>query len=201
MKKTVGLLLVSLIIFGLAIFSYFWIDSQVPFYIQMHFSASAIQCAQDFSSFGNAVYPLSVFALGFVFFYCVKKNKKIGFGFLYLMISIAVSGVICDVLKGLLGRARPELLLAHPSQYGFYFWKFQAAFWSFPSGHSTVLGSYAMGLALLLPRYQVVLILSGFLLASCRIVALDHYPSDVLVGFYLGCIVAIGLYQKFKQYF
>ena len=107
-----------------------------------------------------------------------------------------ISGIICDVLKGLLGRARPELLISSQHLYGFYFWKFHAAYWSFPSGHSTVLGAYSMGLALLFPRFFWMFLVLGFLCASARILALDHYPSDVLIGFYLGALTAWIIHKR-----
>jgi len=99
-----------------------------------------------------------------------------------LVVSTCGSVVLTTVLKGVFGRARPELV---DSGY-------QASFYSFPSGHATVaVGFYGM-LALILAyrlqgRMRWVVAISGvlivLLIGFSRLYLGVHYPTDILAGY------------------
>jgi undecaprenyl-diphosphatase len=110
----------------------------------------------------------------------------------YAFCAVAFAGIIADILKFLIGRARPKLFDHGGS---LHFEPFTAAhdFNSFPSGHSTTMGAIAMVLMLWFPRARIPVFLLCAFLAVTRIAARAHYPSDVVAGFALGALYALFL--------
>lgn len=102
----------------------------------------------------------------------------------YVFLSVALSGIIGNVAKRIIGRARPPLFDAEGA---FHFKAFSGHLYeSFPSGHSTTDGAMAMALAVLFPRYRVPFFLVGGFLALTRIMVGAHYLSDVIAGYSFG---------------
>lgn len=103
----------------------------------------------------------------------------------YMFLSVALSGIIVNLVKRVIGRARP----VHFDQLGpFHFQPFasDATFESFPSGHATTDGAIFMVLAILCPKYRVPLLVIGFAFAATRIMVGAHYLSDVIAGYSFG---------------
>ena len=183
----------------LILFCYFFIDKNLIILINQSLSPAQIHGFNLFTQIGNGWVSGIIFVLGFLYF----KWKGIAQGqrkSLYLLSSFLISGFIADLLKNILGRARPELLIQH-NLFGFYFFKFHALYWSFPSGHSATLGACGMGLFLIFKnfKYKALFLIFAFLISACRVLALAHYPSDVLAGFYLGCMSSIFIYPVFYK--
>lgn len=61
--------------------------------------------------------------------------------------------------------------------------------WSFPSNHATLAAALATGLALLRPRWALLVLPIGGATAALRVAAGVHYPHDVLAGAVLGATV------------
>jgi membrane-associated phospholipid phosphatase len=113
-------------------------------------------------------------------------RRKLGVGAIhgasYVLISVAVSGLISNVIKRAIGRPRPELF-GDQGLFSFNPFVHNSDFESFPSGHATTCGALWTALALLFPPLRWPLLLVGLSLAFTRIFVGAHYPSDVLVGF------------------
>lgn len=106
-----------------------------------------------------------------------------GFGFLF--IAIAASGIIANLAKNILGRARPK----HFETFGsFHFepFAFSSSFASFPSGHATTICAFAAVIAIIWPRTRVVVFVIAAWLAATRFFVSAHYFSDALAGMMLG---------------
>lgn len=106
--------------------------------------------------------------------------------------SVAASGILVNVVKVALARYRPELLL-EKGLYGFDLLRVRADHLSFPSGHATTAFSLAMCLALFWPRGRWVFFAAATGIAATRVLLLSHYPSDVLVGAWLGVVTVLWL--------
>lgn len=177
-----------------AVLSYFYTDISVARFVHHDLSGHARAIFTMLTLPGKAIYPLLTFLVLGLLAKFVFKNNTITWVCVYIILAIIVSGLICDIFKICLARARPQMLFSN-NLYGFYGFKLSAKMWSFPSGHSTTLGSIAMALALCFRRFAWVFIVVGFILACCRVLASAHYPSDVIAGFYLGALSSILLYQ------
>ncbi|MGF1456903.1 MAG: phosphatase PAP2 family protein [Alphaproteobacteria bacterium] len=109
---------------------------------------------------------------------------------LYLLITMAVSGAIVHILKFTIGRLRPKHLI-RDGQYGFDPGFSEYANNAFPSGHSQAVFSVMMVLTLLFPRLWFVFLPFGAVVAASRIFVSAHFPSDVIMGSFIGIACAI----------
>lgn len=110
----------------------------------------------------------------------------------FVFAAIAVSGLVTNGLKILVGRARPILHDAAGA------WSFDPltpgyAHASFPSGHATTIGALAILAMMAWPKHRagiaVLMVLAGF----TRVPALAHYPSDVAAGLFVGIAVTVAM--------
>ncbi|MEM7289570.1 MAG: phosphatase PAP2 family protein, partial [Pseudomonadota bacterium] len=70
----------------------------------------------------------------------------------FAFFTIALSGIAANIIKNMIGRARPKMLDTL-GPFHFEHAAFEATYASFPSGHSTTSGAIGMVLILLFPRY------------------------------------------------
>lgn len=119
-------------------------------------------------------------------FSAVKERRKLGADAIqvasYVLVTVAVSGLISNIVKRAIGRPRPELSADH-GLFSFNPFMHNADYESFPSGHATTCGAFWTALALLYPPLRWPLLLVGLYLALTRVFVGAHFPSDVMVGF------------------
>ena len=110
----------------------------------------------------------------------------------------AVSGILSQVVKHLVGRARPKLLdTLGPHHFDFF--SVKAVLASFPSGHTTTMFAAAAALSFFTPRYWPALFGFALLVAASRLGLGSHYPSDVLGGAALGLASAFAVARIFAR--
>jgi lipid A 4'-phosphatase len=115
----------------------------------------------------------------------------------YLFLAVAVSGLIADLIKPVVGRARPKLFFSdHIS--GFTGFGPRPDYWSFPSGHSVTAAALAFVLCVLYPRWRPAWIAAALLVGASRVGLDAHHLSDVLGGFYIGLATAWALYAVLR---
>lgn len=111
---------------------------------------------------------------------------------LYVFVAIAGSGLANNLIKILVGRARPrnfeELGAFHFAPPGL-----DSGFQSFPSGHSATAGAMAIVFILIFPRWKWIWLAIAGWVALSRVIVGSHFPSDAIAGFVFGASVAWGL--------
>jgi membrane-associated phospholipid phosphatase len=111
-------------------------------------------------------------------------------------VAIAASGLTVDVVKAVIGRARP-VRFAEGGPFGFHPFSFTYALNGFPSGHATTMGAALMVAALLSWTTAAPVFVLAALVAVSRVAIGAHYPSDVAAGFLFGAayayFLAVGL--------
>jgi membrane-associated phospholipid phosphatase len=98
------------------------------------------------------------------------------------------------ILKVIFSRSRPDLFLNH-NLFGFFWFKLNDSYWSFPSGHTITIISVASGLSVLFARFFYPLFAFAILIVLTRVLLYYHYLSDVMMGFYLS-IMIVGFFAE-----
>jgi membrane-associated phospholipid phosphatase len=199
------------------IFSYFYFDKPIAYYFIDH-AKEYDALGTYLSIFGESYWEFSIAIIGFLFFRFFKKNELYVHRFLFLLYSNIFSGFLSLLLKNLFGRMRPWGLKDGSDEYGFLLFqnldmgliekfKYQMNILidcatphiSFPSGHSTTLFTVATYLWLLFPKQKYIWFITASILATGRILASDHYLSDIIAGALLGILSTHYLYSKLKD--
>ncbi|MDA3908965.1 MAG: phosphatase PAP2 family protein, partial [Sulfurimonas sp.] len=156
--------------------------------------------------------------LGFLFFKFFKKNELYQQRFLFLLYINLFSGIISLVLKQLFGRIRPWGFRNGNDDYGFLLFQnwdmgflekmkyhyvtlmeSPTTYSSFPSGHTTTVFTVFTYLVILFPKYLYLWLSLAVVLASSRLLANDHFVSDILAGIMIGTISTMFLYSKLRR--
>jgi membrane-associated phospholipid phosphatase len=119
----------------------------------------------------------------------------------FFFVCVALSGIATDILKPMIGRARPVALLRE-GLYGFQPFSLPTAhdvFNSMPSGHTTTAFAVAFALMALQPRYARWLIAFAVAIGLSRIMVNAHYLSDVLAGAVVGTLTTLALRKLFRR--
>ncbi len=138
-----------------------------------------------------------------------KKLAILGHQLCFAFFSIGASGIVTDIIKPILGRARP-VEWAREHIYGFYPLTFHATYNSMPSGHATTDAALATLLLVIFPRWRWQWIALGGTLAVSRVVVNAHYLADICAGIIVGCLTTLafvhlrdqqGMFPKLKGIF
>lgn len=153
--------------------------------------------SKTIEEFGYSLYYIIGLFLSYLLVKLLYRKKELAQKILFLLLAILIPGILCNLLKILFGRYRPALFLSH-KLYGFSFLNFNlhGDNWSFPSGHTTVIMGLVMALSFLKPRYWLLFMSVGSIIALCRIASNAHYLSDTIFGAYLSIILVDWLHNR-----
>jgi membrane-associated phospholipid phosphatase len=168
-----------------------WVDIPVASYFYHHPDPILTEFSHYFKIiFATKVWlALSIITLLFGWLAQLARYKKTAAKLFLFGISGILSFFIAGVIKVFLARYRPELYFeAH--QYGFHFLSNNDLFNSMPSGHTTatMAGLLAIIVAMKRTWITIVLLLLVVLVALSRLIAVEHYCSDVIAGGYVGAL-------------
>lgn len=100
-------------------------------------------------------------------------------------LAIALSGLISQILKIIIGRPRPGMLM--PS-WELSFFSTASDFHSFPSGHAAASFSIAFCLVHFMPRLKYLWIGLATAVSLGRVIGQAHFLSDIIAGAIVGLI-------------
>jgi undecaprenyl-diphosphatase len=103
----------------------------------------------------------------------------------FVFVSVGSAGLIGNLTKYILGRARPKLFDTL-GPFDFQLFSFDPDHASFPSGHATNIFALAAVLAMLWPRGKVLLYTVAAWIAASRVLIGQHYFTDAVGGAILG---------------
>ncbi len=183
---------------GLMIISYLWIDLPLAVFFQQHANSITVHIAQGVTQWGKSSFYLVALVGLFCFARWIKPMPHWQMRSVFLATCIALPGILCLLLKVLLGRARPIEWLQH-GEYGFYWFKIQASFLSFPSGHTVTITGLMFGLCYLFPRYWTAWLIILITVAFSRVIVTAHYLSDIMAGMLLAVLTVMWLHQQWTR--
>jgi membrane-associated phospholipid phosphatase len=150
---------------------------------------------------------LSAILIGLVIIWLMDPGRRQRL--LDWLAAIAVSSFSCILLKMCLGRPRPKyhdptafvgLWNAYPfptrtGEIAFrYSWdltnRHPWELWSMPSSHTALAAVMSVFLVSLYPRLRPFAVAMVVLVGCCRVLFRDHYPTDVVVGAFIGYVIA-----------
>ena len=108
--------------------------------------------------------------------------------------SLATAGILCNLMKYILGVARPKYFFNEGFERVDFFNALHKAN-SFPSGHTQAAFTLAILLVIYVNKYYWVIFIIAALMGISRIFMSMHFPSDILFGAYLGSLIPILLYK------
>jgi membrane-associated phospholipid phosphatase len=182
----------------LVLFSYALVDRTVAMRCQ-NLDQSIIDVFQWITEWGKSTGYLIGFFILFIFFKYAKGRHIPANHALFLFISIALSGLITDMIKPVVGRLRPKMFL-EANLYGFDFFHTGWDYNSLPSGHATTVFSLAMALSLFYPKFRLPLFCFALIVGASRVIITAHYVSDVLAGAYVGIMTVLFLVHVYGRY-
>lgn len=150
-------------------------------YVQSDFTEDCIRILNRFGGGMNPVMIVVFFLIAGIA-YCERRwvSYAIAMGFAGLG-----AGILAQIVKHLVGRARPELWLG-PSHYA------PGSSTSFPSGHTV--GAFALaGVLVFASRSRTLRVIAfalAFAVGFSRILAFRHWASDVTASAVLGLVTA-----------
>jgi membrane-associated phospholipid phosphatase len=175
-------------------FIYSFSDKSIAIYFHQLDLRSYAHILNAITTLGKWSIYIILFALLGLFFRYIKKNELFEQRAWFLLACVLLTNMVGIVLKITLSRSRPDLYFAD-NYFGFYWFKFNDLFWSFPSGHSITIAGLAAGLGVIFPRYFYAFLGVALLVISTRVFLYFHYLSDVMTGFYLSILV-VGLFTE-----
>lgn len=196
MQKLSQYLITTIIFLVFIIFSYIFLDIPTINYFYQFKGTFMYNFAKNITDYAKAEYQL-IPALIFYLYFRKRNRYYANLAFL-IFLSVAISGLITDLFKFILGRYRPIEYFEY-GNFGFQFFQTRGRFTSIPSGHTTTFFSAIYILSLFFKKYRFIFLTIGFLMVSTRIITLNHYPSDVIAGIYVAITVSSILYNHFKK--
>jgi len=106
-----------------------------------------------------------------------------------LLSTMAIGGLITLLLKKLVSRARPEVLLEQ-GWHGLGVPFSGDPYDSFPSSHTLTAFAVAAVIGQIAPRWRLPLLLVAAVVAASRVINRDHFLSDVTAAAFIGIMVA-----------
>ena len=183
---TIILLLFCSILSAIAFF--YW-DIPLAYYCK-GLGQSFLDIAEIVTIWGESLWYYIILVPAFIYFWFMAKNKLWSMRSLFLLISISASGLISILIKWLVGRYRPSMLLKE-DLFGFNYFSVGYELSSFPSGHTVTAFSLAAAVSILFPRLGIPAFIVAVSIGISRILITSHYLSDVIAGAGIGILSTI----------
>ncbi len=181
-------LAIAILTLALFLLSVFYLDKlYITWLWEFKNSGSLIYTAIDtvypFLNYGSnglifLVGALLLFVLGR---FLNKRFNEIG---VLLCAGFAVTGIFTQLLKHIVGRARPKLT----DKFVWIGPTLESKYDSFPSGHTAVAFCFAYMLSKYYPKYKAFFYMLAVIVGAGRLKVPSHFISDVLAGAVIGLL-------------
>ncbi len=168
--------------------SIIWIDVPLAHYVAAHATPEVRSAAFFFQKVGESQWVLGYSLL--VTLVAWRGARSLARRHAALFTAVAASGIAANIIKVIVCRPRPPMLLNHgitnPQWFGFIVdWQWN----SFPSGHATTGIAIALAGSYVWPQLRWLMWGLGLAIVFARIANNAHYASDVVGGVVVGMVV------------
>lgn len=171
---------------GLLVTAFVWLGLDVPLMawaegVQSDFTEDVVRI---FNRLGGGMNPVMIVGFFLVAGIAYRERRWVAYAIAMGIAGLA-AGLVAQIIKHLVGRARPELWLG-PMHYA------PGSSTSFPSGHTV--GAFALAGVLAFgsrsPALRALALALAFGVALSRVLAFRHWPSDVTASAVIGLVTA-----------
>jgi membrane-associated phospholipid phosphatase len=127
-----------------------------------------------------------------------RQHRRRAAAAAFLFATIALSGILTNLIKLMVGRSRPQQLILD-GLYEFSPWHLDSSLLSFPSGHATTMFALAFGIAIVQPAWRIPAFVLAMVISATRIIINAHYLSDVIGGTIVALVTAVCLRYVFDR--
>ncbi|MBI2794221.1 MAG: phosphatase PAP2 family protein [Ignavibacteria bacterium] len=166
-----------------------WIDAPLAYFIEQNQTSVSRQIGHWLEEAGKSHWVLIYCAIVVVAAW--RSWRTVAHNHIVLFAAVAASGIIANVMKVIISRSRPHLLITDGiAAFDFFAFRFDYLWNSFPSGHATTGIAIAVAGSVAYPKLRIVMWSIGLAIAFGRIVYNVHYLSDVIGGIIIGLIIS-----------
>ena len=183
--RTVALF--SLAVIAVCIISYQFFDRPVARFFKPRISFRTY-IFERITYFGTSTPYLVSSLVAFVWFRFIQKRPAWANAAAFIFASVALSGIVNEVIKYTVGRSRPVLLLTQQI-YGFKPFVNEHVYNSFPSGHANTAAAVFYSLYMIRHRYWYLYVPIASVIILSRVVLDVHFLGDIIFGAYLAVLV------------
>ena len=127
-----------------------------------------------------------------------SRERKRAIAAAFLFAAVAVAGIVTNLIKILIGRARPNPFLQE-GIYGFHPWHLDADLRGFPSGHATTVFALAFALTMIRPHWRFPAFAVAMVIAATRVIVNAHFLSDIVGGMVVALLTVVCLGSLFER--
>ena len=128
----------------------------------------------------------------------LTRINRLGFAAGYFFLCVAISGLLTNLIKRLVGRSRPKLL-EQQDVYTLQPLTFKSDWASWPSGHTTTIVAVALALATFFPRWRIPFLVVAVLIGLSRVIVNAHYLSDIVAGTAVASLTVMAVTNQFTK--
>jgi membrane-associated phospholipid phosphatase len=167
-----------------------WIFWDRPLAEFLHLGRYVRKPSKILTKLGNGGIWVILAVLGLLWSRYWQKSRLYFSKFAAMILAIATSGLVINILKLAIGRSRPrswfyqDIYTINP-----FIVKYSKC--SFPSGHTQTAFAALISLALIFPKHRWYFVILAFIIGTTRLTLSSHFLSDVLMGAYIGTFMAI----------
>ena len=162
----------------------------------------------NITEIGDSIWVFALCFFIYLFNYFLKKNSKkklsghnLAKSFsLFLFIGTLITGITTQLIKHVVGRARPSYV-DDTNLFDFSVFSFESAFHSFPSGHTSTIFFLALTFSMLTPNIKYFYLFFAGIVAVSRVMVGAHFFTDILGGMiiaFIGIKLTTTLFYKLK---
>ena len=175
-----------------------WVDAPLALFFHSYQDTAWWKFFSFITNFANGVIWYSVAVLGLLIATLRHKlrapnpemlRREVR-AWLFMIVTMATSGIFTNALKLAVGRERPRFLFRDGTNE-FHPFDLNLTDCSFPSGHAQSICTAMLSLAFIYPRLRPLFFLVAVMVSASRIIIGAHYAGDVAAATYIAVAAAV----------